>query len=447
MNSSTKTAEALLVIGDDDLAATLRRHNGREVRSVSHYLAALGELSRRQFSVIVGRLDPMAGSVGPSVRALRDLAPQARILLIVTADQEPEAMRAVRLGMDDYLVEPIPSDRIVEALESNSRNDVAASMLHADVESATTNALNGHAHPDDAAESEAPPAGAEAILPSDDMQLLEQMLGQRGSMRDRAIQLLRRRVGTEDVHWSAEPDNEAQVCVPVRFGQQSLGHLISNTAVVGDLIEHAAWLSRWLALEQHMGQLQEMAMRDELTGLWNRRYFDQFLDAILRRARQQRFRVTLMVFDIDDFKAYNDRFGHPEGDEILREAARLMLSGVRQHDVVARIGGDEFAVIFWDADPPRRAHSEHPRSVRRATERLRAAICNRLFPKLAEDAPGTLTISAGLASYPWDGQRRAELIDLADQMLLKSKQQGKNVITFGPGALKVCALPEEEAET
>jgi len=146
--------------------------------------------------------------------------------------------------------------------------------------------------------------------------------------------------------------------------------------------------------------------------------------------------VTLLVFDIDDFKNYNDRFGHPAGDEILRETARLMQDSVREHDVVARIGGDEFAVIFWDNDQaPRRAHSEHPHDVLKAARRFQQAVYAHKFPKLLDHAPGTLTISGGLASFPWDGRTPEGLLDHADAMALESKRQGKNAITFGPGAL------------
>jgi diguanylate cyclase (GGDEF)-like protein len=158
----------------------------------------------------------------------------------------------------------------------------------------------------------------------------------------------------------------------------------------------------------------------------------------LRQAASQRFAVTVMVFDIDDFKRYNDHYGHAAGDDILRETARLMTSVIRARDVVARIGGDEFAVIFWDHDAPRRPPSHHPADVRDAAERFRGAICAHKFPTLSEEAPGTLTISGGLASFPWDGRTPEELVNRADAMTLQSKRQGKNVLTFGPGAVEAC---------
>ncbi len=97
----------------------------------------------------------------------------------------------------------------------------------------------------------------------------------------------------------------------------------------------------------------ELAITDELTGLYNGRYFRHFLSRIIERGRAMRFPVTLLLFDIDDFKKYNDKFGHGVGDEILSQTATLMRRCCRDHDLVARIGGDEFAVVFWEKEGPR----------------------------------------------------------------------------------------------
>jgi diguanylate cyclase (GGDEF)-like protein len=190
-----------------------------------------------------------------------------------------------------------------------------------------------------------------------------------------------------------------------------------------------------------MDRLWDLALRDELTGAWNRRYFLRFLRAILDRASRERFRVTLMVFDIDGFKTYNDRFGHAAGDEILRETARLMRSVVREQDVVARIGGDEFAVIFWDAQGPRKPNSQHPVDVRKAAERFQKAIRDQKFPKLLCAVPVSLTISGGLAGFPWDGRTPEELLARADAMAMHCKQQGKNALVFGHGAALIEGTP------
>jgi diguanylate cyclase (GGDEF)-like protein len=145
-----------------------------------------------------------------------------------------------------------------------------------------------------------------------------------------------------------------------------------------------------------------------------------------------------MVFDIDDFKKYNDQFGHGAGDDILRESVRLLNSVIRQGDRVCRIGGDEFAVIFADSEAPRQPGSHHPETVDVIARRFQQQICTMRFPKLGAEAPGTLSISGGLATYPWDGGDPDTLLQHADRLALESKRKGKNAVTLGPGAQAMC---------
>ena len=145
--------------------------------------------------------------------------------------------------------------------------------------------------------------------------------------------------------------------------------------------------------------------------------------------------LTLLVFDIDNFKHYNDVYGHAAGDEILRQAAILMRNCCRKHDVVARIGGDEFAVIFWDAPKEsdlesgrRAAQTEHPREIFFIAERFRRELSAAHLPSLGAEGKGVLAISGGLAGFPRDGSGVAELFEQADRGLLEAKRSGKNRI-------------------
>jgi diguanylate cyclase (GGDEF)-like protein len=103
---------------------------------------------------------------------------------------------------------------------------------------------------------------------------------------------------------------------------------------------------------------------------------------------------------------------------------------VRPTDRVCRIGGDEFAVIFYEPKGPRESGSRHPQSIHAIADRFQSQIRGHKFPRLQE-APGPLTVSGGLATYPWDGATAADLLAKADQLALESKRQGKNVITIG----------------
>jgi diguanylate cyclase (GGDEF)-like protein len=162
------------------------------------------------------------------------------------------------------------------------------------------------------------------------------------------------------------------------------------------------------------------------------------MDAAIGQARKARRSLTLMVFDIDDFKKYNDAFGHAAGDEILIETVRLLNSVIRPSDRVCRVGGDEFAVIFYEPQGPRAANSAPPESVYGIATRFQQQICNHRFPKLGEQAAGSLTISGGLATFPWDGNDAGALLDRADQLSMESKKQGKNALTFGRAAESEC---------
>jgi diguanylate cyclase (GGDEF)-like protein len=209
------------------------------------------------------------------------------------------------------------------------------------------------------------------------------------------------------------------------------------------------------AIETRIKHLEKLATEDDLTGLKNRRYIWEFSRQVLEHAGKENKRVTLLIFDIDDFKNYNDLYGHCAGDEVLKQAGALMRRCCRSHDVVGRIGGDEFAVIFWD-DPyiqdssdlqnteleirdtnreRRSASTDHPEE---------AILIAKRFVKELENAPasigdnsdgglgpkgrGILTISGGLASFPRDGSTIQELFQQADKALLEAKRSGKNRI-------------------
>ncbi len=121
----------------------------------------------------------------------------------------------------------------------------------------------------------------------------------------------------------------------------------------------------------------------------------------------------------------------------------MMRSVVRPSDRVCRIGGDEFAVIFFEPQGPRRPDSQPPESIYDIAKRFQRQICGASFPKLGGQAQDTLTISGGLATYPWDGVDADALRKRASERAVESKLQGKNVITLGPGAERVCSRPDQ----
>lgn len=254
------------------------------------------------------------------------------------------------------------------------------------------------------------------------------------------VSMLRVELGAPDLTFQRAAEQTATgPGVEVRRSGHLFGLLSSPTLGSAALAAAAERLAAWLALCEQHEQLRVAAFTDPLTGAWNRRYFDRILPMALERARQRRHEVTLLVFDIDDFKVYNDQFGHGAGDEILRESVRLLNCVIRPTDRVCRIGGDEFAVVFDSPEGPRTTGDRRPLTISDIALRFQKQICAHHFPKLGEDAPTTLTISGGLATFPWDAHTAEGLLERADGLAIESKRLGKNVIRFGPGALMACA--------
>ncbi len=248
-----------------------------------------------------------------------------------------------------------------------------------------------------------------------------------------ALELIRRRTGDAGV--SLEPGG-AGVEVRAEPHGAVVGWLQGRALPREALEAQARWLGAWMSLAAQHAELRDAALRDPVTGAWNRRYLDRFLPVAIEESARRRHALTLLLFDIDNFKTFNDTYGHSVGDEVLREIVRLLEVCTRPQDRICRYGGDEFVVVFYEPDGPRDPGSTHPASVFDIAARFQQAVFGQAFPLLGSNAPGTLTISGGLATYPWDGRTAEELVARADQLAYRSKEMGKNVITVGAGANK-----------
>ncbi|MEM9019826.1 MAG: diguanylate cyclase [Planctomycetota bacterium] len=414
-----------------------------EVVSAASFLSAMGEVRDNPPDVIIGPVSAMTGMVASTGRALRKLAPRTRLVAVASEEERGEAATAIASGFDDCVFEPADASNLLSAMrlqrpEPRDEKAMARQLEHATEQAA---AQGRSARSQMLADPAASAGQQHAPAPSDeigDTDLVDAILRADRTLPGLALRLLRRQSGLASVSLSEKPEQVPPDHVRINLPTQATtsGVLHAPPPVTEQQLRPwAGWLSRWLMLGNRMQDLHTLAMTDELTGAWNRRYFRRFLDRLLSRAAEGRQQVTLLLFDIDDFKSYNDNYGHPAGDEILRETAKLIQSLVREHDVVARIGGDEFAVVFWDKGEPRQPGSQHPDKVINIARRFQHAICEHRYPKLGNEATGRLTVSGGLASFPWDGRTPDELIARADAMAIASKRQGKNVICFGPGVV------------
>jgi len=165
-------------------------------------------------------------------------------------------------------------------------------------------------------------------------------------------------------------------------------------------------------VDQLFDRLSDTARRDPLTGLLNRRGFEERLDAELARARRGNRSVALVLADLDHFKTVNDRLGHPAGDAVLIRVAEVLDRVGRRGDTVARMGGEEFVFIVPDADSSQGYE---------LAERVRTAV-----EEAFAEQPVKLTVSCGAVSFPVDGITADSLMAAADQALYAAKRSGRN---------------------
>jgi len=172
-------------------------------------------------------------------------------------------------------------------------------------------------------------------------------------------------------------------------------------------------------VQQEQGEaLQRLAETDPLTWLFNRRHFDRRLEAETNRALRAEHLLAVLMLDVDRFKAYNDRYGHRVGDQVLKAVAAALKQAVRLYDVPTRYGGDEFAVILPDADT-----EAATRVARRIIEKAETAA---LPPELV-GARERLGLSIGIATFPRPAADAATLVESADAAMYRAKQSGGGI--------------------
>ncbi|MGF7185863.1 diguanylate cyclase (GGDEF)-like protein [Desulfitispora alkaliphila] len=177
-----------------------------------------------------------------------------------------------------------------------------------------------------------------------------------------------------------------------------------------------------LELKQYRDMLKETSMIDGLTGIPNRRRFDEALSMEWSRAARYGNSLSLVMIDIDHFKNYNDTYGHLEGDECLRKVAAAMQSiPKRNTDIVARWGGEEFACLLPDADEA---------SANEIAEELRKKVMALQIPHESSQVSDVVTVSLGVATMvPQKGQQPDVLVKKADQALYNAKKSGRNRVS------------------
>ena len=214
----------------------------------------------------------------------------------------------------------------------------------------------------------------------------------------------------------------SEVCFPLLSGDHLIGVLDVESSVINgfsqDVIRLLSSLSAQIAIAIDNARLyaetKKLSLTDSLTQLSNRRSFDIFIEAEIRRAERYRRTFVAMMIDFDNFKNYNDRYGHTAGDIVLQKLSKIMKDIIRDVDFLCRYGGDEFVAILPETDASFALD---------VAERMRKKIAaQKIQPKI--------TLSIGIASFPHDARDKSKLIDLADQACYEAKQRGGNRVLF-----------------
>ncbi len=222
--------------------------------------------------------------------------------------------------------------------------------------------------------------------------------------------------GNLDARASIESDDELAVLCET-FNRMS-DQIARYTRQLEDEIR-----ARTRELEEANRQLEALAITDALTGMFNRRYFEEALDKELRRCQRVDSPLSLLMMDVDHFKLYNDRHGHQAGDDLLRRLAKIVQRRVRETDMACRYGGEEFTIILPGTTTP---------DALVVASQLRQMVEEHPFAFAETQPSGKVTVSIGVATFPDHAEDKAGLISCADKAMYLVKQGGRNGVRAAP---------------
>jgi len=430
---------------------------------------ALAIISRWNPSVILLHLDGGGKNTKTILRDIRQVntSPRPSIIIVPEAQEKEELIGAIKDGADDIVSQPVTVDKLFERVqeqlrlkkavpkEFNTGEENLQSLL--EITAAITSSLNPSEVFQTIVARVAKATGAErcsiVLVTKDDGYVLASH--DNLALKDRRIDLkkypeiieaIKRKdpmivedIATDPLMNSVKAsvaglEGKSLLLVPIVFNDRVLGTLFLRTKketgcftreevnfcrIVANSAFHAIKNARiFQRLTEENSYLQEAAIRDHLTGLYNHNHFYVHLDEDFIRASRYRTPLSLIMMDIDYFKEINDTHGHRAGDMVLKDLARLIKKTVRKADIVARYGGEEFAIIMTNTDITGALDE---------AERLRKKIESHVFKPFPDIK---VTISLGVATYPnthiTDISSGGDLVTRADEALYRAKHKGRN---------------------
>ncbi|SFZ81944.1 response regulator receiver modulated diguanylate cyclase [Devosia enhydra] len=452
------TARVLIV---DDVPANIRLLEARlsaeyfDVRAATSGPAALDLCFAGGVDVVL--LDVMMpGMDGFEVCRRLKADPRTQhvpVLMITALDQQSDRVRGLQVGADDFISKPVDDLQLLARVRSLSRLKLLTDELRARART------GGDIAADDimpAAESMTPD-NARILLVDPDLRSARRTIEQLGARHDvemlsepeevpariaggefelvivsmalgdhdplRVASQLRtmEQARTLPILLVAEEADRARVMRGLDLG---INDFILRPVEKSELLARVATQVRRhryaQALRDNLSNTLALAITDQLTGLYNRRYFDRHLTLMMEKAREQDRDMAVMLIDMDYFKTVNDTHGHDVGDAVLREFALRLRRNIRGVDLPCRLGGEEFVVLMPDIDL---------RNAEGVAERVRSAVADRPFA--GEDARSFgLTVSVGVALNELADDTPDSLLKRADVALYRAKREGRNRVIF-----------------
>jgi two-component system cell cycle response regulator len=452
------TARVLIV---DDIPTNVRLLEARltaeyfEVTTASSGREALAICAEGQIDIVL--LDVMMPEMD-GFEVCRRLKADARtahvpVVMITALDQPSDRVKGLQSGADDFLTKPVDDVQLMARVKSLVRLKALTDELRARAQTGQEIAIEDAMRVMDAANVESgrillvdsDPRSAERIrgylVPPHSVDVL-------ANPADAAMQVATKDYELAIVSMALGDFDPLRVCSQMRTLEQTRGLPILLIAEdvdrprvvrgldlgVNDFImrpiernELAARVRTQIRRHRYAAELRRsvtntlaLAVTDELTGLYNRRYFDRHLSLMLDKTREQERDMAVMLIDMDFFKAVNDNHGHDIGDAVLREFADRLKRNIRGVDLACRFGGEEFVVLMPDTDF---------RQAQGVAERVRMAVAERGF-----EAPGlrplTVTCSVGVALNEHELDTPEMILKRADVALYRAKREGRNRVVF-----------------